>query len=67
MYLTQHTFILQVYMHVCAEKITDIEALMQSTSVHTRCVHDNFHEHVHMLGTYTQNPVHIHLYMYVRI
>ena len=33
MYLTQHTFILQVYMHECAMKITDIEALVQTLDV----------------------------------
>ena len=67
MYLTLHTFILQVYMHEYAEKISDIKALVQNTYVHTRCVHDNFHEHVRMLGTYTPNLVLIHLDMYVRI
>ena len=67
MYLTQHTFILQVYMHECAINITDVEALMQSIRVHTSCVHDNFHEHVCMLGTYTPNLVLIHLDMYIRI
>ena len=65
MYLILHTFILQVYMHECAMKITDVEALTKSTHVHTRCVHDNFHEHVRMLGTYTPNLVLIHLDMYV--
>ena len=67
MHLTQHTFILQVYMHECAMKIIDIEVIVQSIRVHTSCVHDNFHEHVGMLGTYTPNLVLIHLDMYIRI
>ena len=37
---TQHIFISLAYMHVCAHKIDDLEALMQSTCVHTRHVHN---------------------------
>ena len=49
--------ILHVYLYACARKINDVEALMQSTRVSTRCVHDNLYEHECVSGTYTPNPV----------
>ena len=52
-------------MHACARKSIDVEALMQSTHAHTRCVHDNLHEHAYMSGTYMPNLVCAHLDMYM--
>ena len=56
---TQHnTFFISLtytYMHVCAHEIDDIEALVQSTGVHTRCVHDDIiciSMHACQLGTH---------------
>ena len=40
-----------VYIHVCAHKVNDVEAVVQSTCVHTR-VYDNLHEHVCMSVMY---------------
>ena len=64
---TQHNtfFISLVYMHVCACKIDDVEALVQSTPVYTRRVYDNLHEHVCMSVMYMPNMVHVHIDVYM--
>ena len=59
------SFYTLVYMDTFVRKIDDIEALMQSTHVHTRCVHDNLHEHVCMSVAYTWNLVHMQVDVYI--
>ena len=51
-------------MHVCAHKIDNVEALMQSTCVCTRCVHNNLHDHACMSVTYMPNLVCMHVDMH---
>ena len=58
-------FILLTYMHVCACKIDDVEAVVQSTRIHTRCVHDNLHKYTCMSVTYMPNLVHMHVDVYM--
>ena len=50
---------------MCASKIDDVEALVQSACVCTRCVHDNLHEHLCMSGMYLPNLVCMHLDMHM--
>ena len=61
-------FISLAYMHVCAHEIDDIEALVQSTGVHTRCVHDDIictSTHACQLGSYTPNLIHMLIDIYM--
>ena len=44
-----------ICMCVCACETDDVEALVQSTHVHTRHVHDILHEHASMSVMYTSN------------
>ena len=48
-------------MHACAHKIDDVEALVQSTRVHSRHVNVNSHKHVCMSVMYTPNLVLMHV------
>ena len=52
-------------MHVSAHKITDVEALVQSTHVCTKHVYNNLHKHACMSVTYMPNLVHIHIDVYM--
>ena len=52
-------------MHACVCNIDDIEAIMQSTCVCTRNVHDNLHKHACMSVMYTPNLVCMHIDMYM--
>ena len=52
-------------MYASESKIDNIEALMQSTRVGTRHVHNNMHEHACMSDTYTPNLVCMHVDMHV--
>ena len=58
-------FILLAYVHACACKIDDVEALVQKTCVLTRRVHNNLHEHVCMSVTYMPNLVCMHVDEYM--
>ena len=56
MYLTGKVFhFTHVYVCVCACETDDVEALVQSTHVHTRHLHDILHEHACMSVMYTSN------------
>ena len=60
---TQHDafFISLKCMYVCAHKISDVEALVQCTHVHTRCVYNNLHYHTCMSVAYRAKPcLHAH-------
>ena len=46
MYSTRCVFLSLRYIHVCASKSDDVEALVHSTRVRSRHVHDNLHEHI---------------------
>ena len=52
-------------MYACARKIDDVEALVQSTRVCTRCVYDNLNEHACMSVMYTSNLVRMHIDVYM--
>ena len=52
-------------MRVYAYKIDDVEALMQSTHVRIRHVHNNLHKHTCMSVTHMPNLVHMHIDMYM--
>ena len=54
-------------MHACACKIDDIEALVQSSRVHTKRVHNNLHEHECMSITYMSNLVRMYVGVYMTI
>ena len=58
-------FILIKYMYACAHKINDLEPPMHGTHVHTRCVHNNLHEHACMSIMYTPSLLQIHVDMYM--
>ena len=58
-------FISLANMHVCACKINDIEAVVQSAHIHTRCVHDNLHKYTCMSVTYMPSLVHMHVDVYM--
>ena len=45
----------------CAHKIDEVEPIVQSTCVHTRCVYNSLQKSMCLLGTYTTNLVHVHL------
>ena len=64
---TQHGtfFISLTYMHLYARKTDDVEALVQSTCVLTRCVYDNLHGHMCMSVTYMPNLVCMHIDVYM--
>ena len=59
-YSTRHIFISLAYMHVCACKTDDVEALVQRTCVCSRHVHDNLHKPVHVIYAYTKPGLHAH-------
>ena len=57
-----------IYSHnacVCMHKINEIEALVQSSHVCTRRVHDKLHEHMCMSVMYTPNLVCMHVDVYM--
>ena len=57
--------IAHIAMHVFAHKINDVEALMQSTHVRIRRVHNNLYQHPCMSVIYTPNPVRMHIDVYI--
>ena len=54
-----------VYMHVCAHKIDNVEALVQSTFAHIRLVHDNLYKHPWMSVIYMTNLVRMYIDVYM--
>ena len=58
-------FISLAYIHACANKIDDVEALILSTRVCNRCVHDNLHDHMYMSIMSTPNLIHMHVDVYM--
>ena len=58
-------FILLAYIHTCACEIDDVEALMQTTHVHTRRAHNKLHEHASMSVKYMPNLVHMQVDEYM--
>ena len=53
--------ILLMYMHTCACKTDDVEAVMQSTCVRAICVYDDLHEHVCMSVMHACMSVYMHV------
>ena len=64
---TQHDvfFISLMFIHTYACKIDDTEALMKSTHLCTRRVHNNLHKHTYMSVTYTPYLVCMHVDKYM--
>ena len=52
-------------MYVCAYEIDDVEALMQSTQVRTRHMHDSLHEHAYISVMYMPNQVRMPVDVYM--
>ena len=60
---TQHHtfFILHACRHACARKIDDVETLVQSTHVRTRCVAE---AHVHVRYVHAKSGLHVPWHVY---
>ena len=52
---TRHVFHFIHMKHVCSRKIDDVKPNIQSSRVHTRCVHDSLQMHACMSGMHMPN------------